>query len=87
MSRYYSKRNKAKVWRKTYGKKYIARRAIKILRLAQITSTAVTQSKLIASALSNNSIGKSFAQMGLMKAHCDAVALLNLNEGFVIKGK
>lgn len=51
--RHCSKRNKAKVWRKTYGKPFIARRAFRLAQASMSAAVAASQVGFIAASCGN----------------------------------
>lgn len=81
MSRNCSKRNKQKVWRKTYGKPFLIRRAFKIAQLGVITAQSSMQIQTIGGAFGNAG-SKALACANAVIDFHKAINSIDLNEGF-----
>jgi hypothetical protein len=86
MSRYYSKRNKQKVWRETYGTPFIRRRAFRLAQITAITAQGATQLGMI-SASFGSAASKSAACAKAVVDFNRAVNGISLNDGFVVKNQ
>lgn len=84
MSRYYSKRNKAKVWRKTYGTPFARRRAFKLAQMSMIASQGVAQVNIISGSFGGAAL-KAVACADAIVNFSKAVSNIKLNDGLVIK--
>jgi hypothetical protein len=84
MSRYYSKRNKAKVWAKTYGVPFAMRRALKLAQLSIAATQASVQISTIGAAFGDAAIKAITAATAMIDFH-EAVSSVEFNSGFVIK--
>lgn len=86
MSRYYSKRNKRKVWRKTYGRPFLIRRAFKLVQMAMINAQgiasigAISQSASFAHGIAEKAVAIAKCALNTSKA----INSLDFNEGFVV---
>ena len=86
MSRYYSKRNKAKVWRKTYGIPFVRRRALKFAQMAIVSAQGVAQIGSFGFIPGNPAL----SALAVAKSVIDtqkAIASIDFNQGFVTRGK
>ena len=80
------KRNKLKVWRKTYGKPFIARKACHLIQMTSIAAVSRGNIFTIKSAF-GNSAGKALAIAEVVLATNKAIinTLNDMNKGFVTK--
>ena len=80
------KRNKQRVWRKTYGKPFIRRRAFIIAQMAVSSAQTIASINTIGCAFGNlagNAIATATAMVNLSKAMADQSS--KMNEGFINK--
>jgi len=84
MSRYYSKRNKAKVWRKTYGIVFIKRRALKLAQLSIAVSQVSMQVFIISASFGGLALKASAGANAAINFH-KAVNSIDFNKGFITK--
>ena len=84
MTRYYSKRNKRKVWAKTYGKPFIARRAVGYARMAALSAQCHASMSIIASS-SVDRVAKAinFADVAAKFGEASSELSFVYNRGFV----
>ena len=78
------RRNKAKIWIKTYGKAFLLRRALKLAQAYSVSSQYMQQARAIRSANGDPS-KKNKAISNLRIRSCQAIDHLNVNEGFANK--
>ena len=83
MTRYYSKRNKRKVWAKTYGKPFIARRAVASVKAAMAIATSQQHLSAIAATAPNVGLLKESREVKSAMVVADtAIAIAKIiNEG------
>ena len=80
------KRNKQRVWRKTYGKPFIRRRAFVIAQMAVASAQAIASINIVGCAfgsLAGKAIATATAVVNFSKAMTDQSS--KMNEGFINK--
>ena len=84
MSRYYSKQNKAKVWRKTYGTPFVRRRAFNLAQLSIAAAQASVQISTIGTSFGDAALKAVNTANAIINFH-KAVNSVDFNKGFAVK--
>ena len=85
MSRYYSRRNKRKNWRSTYGVPFVRRRELKMAHAFAHFGVAAAQAQIISAATAYNpfaAINKCMDIAALPMQMAKHLQRVNINEGF-----